>query len=61
MMISTFLRLYDAYPVVEMKYGKREEGYGALGAYIVRHCFACASGEPLGSLSDVLFIVSTGR
>jgi hypothetical protein len=28
------LRLYDAYPVVEMPYQRREEGYAALGGYI---------------------------
>ncbi len=28
-------RLYDVYPVVEMMYQKREEGYAALGGYIV--------------------------
>ncbi len=28
-------RLYDVYPVVEMVYTKRDEAYGALGAYIV--------------------------
>ncbi|GFR46101.1 hypothetical protein Agub_g7581 [Astrephomene gubernaculifera] len=28
------LRLYDVYPVVEMEYVRREEGYAALGAYI---------------------------
>eukprot|EP00195_Chlamydomonas_chlamydogama_P015575 CAMPEP_0202901682 /NCGR_PEP_ID=MMETSP1392-20130828/14398_1 /ASSEMBLY_ACC=CAM_ASM_000868 /TAXON_ID=225041 /ORGANISM="Chlamydomonas chlamydogama, Strain SAG 11-48b" /LENGTH=190 /DNA_ID=CAMNT_0049588285 /DNA_START=287 /DNA_END=859 /DNA_ORIENTATION=+ len=28
------LRLYDVYPVVEMEYARREEGYAALGEYI---------------------------
>ena len=37
------LRLYAAYPVVEMKYNKREEGYSALGAYIVSSQSACNS------------------
>ncbi|KAG2429512.1 hypothetical protein HXX76_010747 [Chlamydomonas incerta] len=27
------LRLYDVFPVVEMDYARREEGYAALGAY----------------------------
>jgi len=28
------LRLYDVYPVVEMQYEQRQEGYAALGSYI---------------------------
>ncbi|PNW76664.1 hypothetical protein CHLRE_11g467784v5 [Chlamydomonas reinhardtii] len=27
------LRLYDVFPVVEMDYGRREEGYASLGSY----------------------------